>query len=239
MLALFQLKSPLLRAIGQTWDTPLGTIVETTTQRAVASAKLLGLRSVIVEGSEGMTWEVITDRRDPHYGTSYPVKPIERPTTPGSLVESVAESSVILKKLDSAFVPLPGAILEGAIFGLDRALTIIAESETPEAAEEKEWETRDGEETEETGESDPALWEDAGENFELDDQDWEALLSIRDGDPIDLTDNQRAFLEEAGMIEAGDTKLTEFGSEWLEEMSNDDREDQLVIEDAEVADDSV
>ena len=97
--------------------------------------------------------------------------------------------------------------------GILRVLHIISESKDPEDAEQKEWEGRDGEIDPNT---DPSLWEGTDDNFEFDDEDWEALGLAINGDTKSLNRAEVAFLTDAGMLK--DNKVTVFGREWHKEM---------------------
>ena len=207
-------------------------LVETTEDRAMAVGELMGFPSVITQNRYGEAFETFTAKGCPNYGKSVPAPALLRPATPGALSESGGiVVGRLLQKIDSVFAVSPGAVLLEHNPGLFRACQMIAESATPEEAEQL-WEDRpeEPESDPEDSNSDPQLWEGVGNNYELNDEDWEAMWMLREGDSEGLTDNQLAFLTEIGLVE--DHEISEYGQHWVDAMSKERKDEpELTIRD--------
>ncbi len=223
------------------------------TFRLVDSAD--GIPGVLIEGDEGILTEatilsqiseagIVLYLQEGHPGHRVNTDPddwmfglviegsVPPPTASTLLMESIPKG--IAESISSRLSEhIPFALeTRPAEPGFIRVLHLIAESDTPEGAEEAEWDSRDetapDEDTdaEESGDNDPAKWEGAGEGFELDDQDFTAIEEAVAGNTGDLDPKESEFLTELGMIENGEA--TNFARSWLEKMKDTDREDELM-----------
>ena len=114
--------------------------------------------------------------------------------------------------------------------GLLRVLRIIGESKDADEAESREWASRDEEDATEAP-NDPSLWDGAGINFELDDEDWASVETlIEEGSDSSLSEPERQFLSEIGFIEDG--KPTQFASDWHQKLSKP-RESEIPLDERE------
>lgn len=197
---------------------------------ATQIAQVLGAGLILfMDGADNYGKRLCTNPSDPQYGSLVEFW-VDPPTVSKVLVENISSGKAfnIAGKLDEC---MPLALDVQPIHpGLIRALHRIAESDTPEAAEEADWESRDipddnNEEREGAGDNDPEKWEDAKENFEIDDQDFAAIEEVVAGKAEDLDKQETVFLIEAGMLEGGEA--TDFAGKWLIAMKNEDREDEL------------